>query len=253
MWLFGGDGTPIESFFVTVFASVIGIGVLYHIDLRDRLLAGAGIILVTAFVARIAVGISHFLLVIDPDYFLHPTEFNYLWDYEWLHESMRYLSIHWREESFLAGLPENFRTENKNAYLIAYMALLYHFTGTYPINMAVWNTLHTLYSAVIVSDLAVMCGATRKQAVLALGLVAFEPFGFISTIMWRDSFGQTAVVLGLYLVMIYRNNIWSLVIVLPIAAFLGYCHRTPYLIAMLLTSALLLLLESLQIVSFRSS
>ena len=48
-------------------------------------------------------------------------------------------------------------------------------------NIAPWNTLHTMYTAVMIAVLALKAGATRNQALVALALTALEPFGFISS------------------------------------------------------------------------
>ncbi len=236
MVLIGDQMTPLASILTL---SIVGLAavVLLNKLVLSRFLDGPALTIVAAaFIVRLSVGIVHYLLLIHPGYFEDPAGYTYLWDFEWMHESMIVTRNFWLDNSLLSPLPDWYLEWNKNAYLLAYAGILYYFCGVLPLNMTFWNTLHILYSAALISHLATRCGASRKQAMVALILVAFEPFGFISSHMARDSLGQFALVLGFYLLMICRDRLGLLILVTPLASFLGYSYRQPYLIAMSVTA-----------------
>ncbi|MBM4026927.1 MAG: hypothetical protein FJ280_16230 [Planctomycetes bacterium] len=187
------------------------------------------LILVSAYLLRCGIGIGHYLYFFTPNYFDDPSFFAYLWDYQWMHESMILVHDTWLRQGFLTPLPESFWELSKNATLMAYNGLLYYLTGINTLNLAPWNSLHSMYTAAIVGMLALKLGCRRDQAVIALALAAFQPFGMISSTFARDFVGQSWVALAVLLVIAtaHRPTLWA--VVLPAAGFLAYCQRQPYL------------------------
>jgi hypothetical protein len=224
----------------TSLAGALGIVVFWGLGLRAAFGSAALWILLASYGLRCLLGIAHYLLWMNPGYFNNPAAFTYHWDFEWMHESLVLVSDHWRTASLLAPLPDSFWEENKNAYLMIYNGLLYYLTGPHSLNIAPWNSLHNTYTAALVGSLALHLGSTRRQAILALGVVAFQPFLILTDVMARDTVGQTGLAIAVYLLVTTRAKpaLWALF--LPLAAFLGYCDRQPYALVVVAAAGLVL-------------
>ncbi|MGA8572954.1 MAG: hypothetical protein WBQ36_06950 [Desulfobaccales bacterium] len=239
MALFARHLPPQANFLVVTCACLTGIIIFYLAYARKALGRSCLGIVLCAFLLRVLVGAVHYLLLQDPNYFAHPSQYALAWDWEWMHQSMLFVANEFRNYGFLAKLPKWYWLENKNAYLLAYDALLYYFSGDYVLNIAPWNSLHIIYTGYIVGAIALQCGCSRKQALVALTLAVFQPFGFISTLMERDFVGQAWIALAVYLVLVAQARTWLLLCVLPISGFLAYCQRQPYLAVILVGAACL--------------
>ena len=233
MWLFGDLLTRLQSLLIVSSAAIIGLVFLSVFHVGNIFGKKVIYILCLAFIIKVIVGVWHYLYFIDSDYFIDNTSFSYRWDYEWMDEMMRFVSNYWRQNG-LSPLPASYYIGNKNPFLIAYNGILYFLSGDHPLNIAPWNVLHSLYIAILVGALALQSGATQSQSRIALTLAAFQPFGFISSIMWRDSVGQFWLILGAYLLIITRDKKYLWVFLLPVAWFFGWIYRQPYLLIILL-------------------
>ena len=237
MAMFARHLSPQASFLVVTCACLTGIIIFYLAYARKALGRSCLGIVLCAFLLRVLIGVVHYLWLKDPNYFAAPSQYTLSWDFEWMHQSMVFVANEFRNYGFLAKLPKWYWLENKNSYLLAYEAFLYYFSGDYVLNIAPWNSLHIIYTGYIVGAIALQCGCSRKQALVALTLAVFQPYGFISTLMERDFVGQTWVALAVYLVLVAQARTWLLLCVLPIAGFLAYCQREPYLLVILVGAA----------------
>jgi hypothetical protein len=156
-----------------------------------------------------------------------------------MHESMAKVSRLWHACGFMTMPNEAFFVVNKNAYLHIYNALLYYLNGEHVLNLAPWNILHTMYTGSIVATLASQIGANRKQVLLVLILVAFQPFGFLASIFRRDTVGQTWVVLSFYLIYATRNRPQWWLALLPFSMFLSFSMRRVYALLIAFISVLI--------------
>lgn len=233
MWVFGDALSPAGSLFAVSLASLAGVISIYFLYLRKALGTSTIYVVLGAFLLRLGVGIIHYLLIMQPDYFGAPASFTYLWDYEWMHQSMITVSNAWHLWGFLSPLPADYLLYTKNAYLLAYNAVLYFFSGVNALNVAPWNTLHSIYSAGIVAALGLRAGLSKKQATLALAIAAFQPFGLISSIFWRESVGQFFLALAIYLLVVTQGRLWLWIPLLPMSGLLGFCMREVYLLAVI--------------------
>lgn len=232
----------------------IGFGCLWALHAScGRLLFGkqAFWIIGIAFLTRLGVGSTHYITVINPEYFSNPDVFVYLWDFQWFHESLQFVSSHWHSDGLLAPLPEKYWVNNKNALLLAYCAIGYYFSGDFALTVAVWNSLHSVYTAFIVAALAGHLGANRQQRRFVLAFLAFQPFGMISSMMARDYVGQTWLAIAVYLLIALINwrVIWLLSI--PLAGLLAISVRQPYLIIILMGSGYVYLFQKKVVISGR--
>ena len=214
-----------------VFSSVTGILTVYFLSYfgLKKILGNKAIkILVVAFIVRLVVGIVHYVMFIQPDYFINPLTLNYYPDYDYNHNQLIYISNIWHQYGFLSPMPDTYFINNKNPLILQFMALVYYFAGGFALNLAVWNSLMNSYSAAIISMITYYNTNSRKYAIIALTFAAFQPFGFISSIVWRDSTGLFIVALAAFLLINYRKNLVLGLILLPIAGFLASWHRSPY-------------------------
>ena len=237
MAFFAKNLSPEVSFLVVTGACLTGIIILYLAYARKALGRSCLPIVGCAFFLRVLIGVVHYLWLMNPHYFANPSQYTLSWDFEWMHQSMLFVAKEFRDHGFLAKLPHWYWLENKNSYLLAYEALLYFFSGDYVLNIAPWNSLHIIYTGYIVGAIALQCGCSRTQALVALSLAVFQPYGFISTLMERDFVGQTWVALAVYLILVTQARTALLLCVLPISCFLAYCQREPYLVLILVGAA----------------
>lgn len=233
MLLFGYELSRYQSFLSVTCASFVGLFVISVTYVKNAFGKKASLIIYIAFILKVCVGVWHFLSFIDSYYFTSTGSYKYLWDYQWMHETMQFVSSYWRQYGLLSPLPESYFIGNKNPFLIAYNGILYFLSGDNHLNISPWNALHSLYVAILVGALALHAGATQMQARLALTLAAFQPFGFISNIMWRDSVGQLWLILGAYLLISTQGKKYLWIILLPVSCFLAWSLRQPYLLLIL--------------------
>lgn len=235
-----GDELPrSQSLLVVSAASVVGLSLVYEFYLRKALGVSSVPIILSAFILKTGVGILHYCYFLQPDYFAGFGDYSYLWDYQWMHEVMRYAADYWRLNG-LSALPEEYYLSNMNPFLYGYIALLYYLGGgANHLNIAPWNALHSVYVAILISALALRIGADKRQARIALILAAFQPFGFISSLMWRDSIGQFMLVFGYVLLTACQPIVVIWAVALAISCYLAWSVRQPYLIVMLATGVYL--------------
>lgn len=236
--------SPLISLIILAIVGLVGLLVLYATCGRRLFGKPALLIIGIAFLIRLGVGCTHYLTLMEPEYFSNPGSFEYLWDYQWYHESLLKVSGIWQSDGFLAPLPEKYWVENKNAVLLAYCSMGYYFSGEFPLTMAVWNSLHSIYTAFLIGALALHLGANRRQALFALAFLAFQPFGIISSMMVRDFIGQTWLAIAVYLiiVLIKWRALWAVAI--PVASLLAMSLRQPYLIIILLGAGFVMVLKN---------
>lgn len=239
MGFWGYDLTRFGSLLSVSSSALAGLLVFSALYVKRAFGKKAVYIICAAFLLKVFVGIWHYLSFFDPDYFRGLNGYSYFLDFEWMHRKMMLAADYWREEGF-SQLPASFYLGNKNPFLLAYNGVLYFLSGNNHLNIAPWNALHSIYVAILIGGLALRLGATKKQATFALALAAFQPFGFISNIMWRDSAGQAWLVLGVFMIIITENKKYLWPIILPLACFLAWSQRQPYLLVMLGLAAYML-------------
>lgn len=245
LWWCGDGWSPALSLTCVSLASFAGVLVLYQFYLRQVLGTSILSVILCAFVLRLGIGIVHYLLIMQPSYFDGASTYSYLWDYEWMHQSLAFVRKIWLTSGFLSPLPISYWNENKNAYLFVYTALLYYLSGVHALNISPWNTLHSTYTASIIAAIALQLGANRQQATFAFGLAAFQPFGFISSIMWRDTIGQSFIALAIYMLIFYQQRLWLWLLIVPLASWLAYMQRQPYIILILSVAAYIFYINKL--------
>lgn len=245
IWLFGYELTRYQSLLIVTSAALIGLLIVSITFAQKAFGKKALSIICIAFILKVFVGVWHYLYFLEPDYFTSTGSYKYFWDYVWMNETMQSAASYWRH-SGLSPLPESYYLGNKNPFLLAYNGILYFLSGDNHLNIAPWNALHSLYVAILIGALALQAGATQAQSRLALTLAAFQPFGFISSIMWRDSVGQLWLILGAYLLISSREKRLLWIVILPVSCFLAWSLRQPYSLVILMLAVYIYLSSALQ-------
>ena len=122
MAISGDMVTPEDSFLFVTIASIAGIVAFYWLYGKKAFGRSCLTIVLLAFLLRLITGVVHYLLIIDPNYFANPSHYNYLWDFQWMHESMIQVSNEFHEWGFLTKMPNRYYLINKNAYITIYNA-----------------------------------------------------------------------------------------------------------------------------------
>jgi hypothetical protein len=119
--------------------------------------------------------------------------------------------------------------------IIKHFALHYWMSNLYlsgsfnPFDIAVQNSLYSIYTAVLILAISKYLGATAKQMKYTLIIAVYQPFSMISSIIWRDVVGQFFVALGGYLTLLSVNKkVHVAIILLLIASFSMLMQRTLY-------------------------
>lgn len=216
----------LASFFWALSSGLVALFVLCRILLKRHLSLKTSIIVLIIFILRVFVGLFHYLLSFDAKYFNSVKDYVYLWDYEWLHSLMVYVSNFWRENGF-GMLPIEY-FGNKHAIIIVYMSLLYFLGAPHYLNIIILNSLHAVFVAVLVWAVSKFIKDSQtSQHVLYVALL--QPFGLGSSIMWRDSVGQLFVIAAITL-LIFSKTGWEDIFVITVSSCLMFINRSVYML-----------------------
>ncbi len=205
-------GLPLATLIASYFSALLAVIFLLYMLQINGVITRRLLVLATAlFTLRVLVGVFHYIIFMDGDYFASeaPT-LSALFEYEWLNNSMIIVSQYWTKQGF-NSLPVEFLLATKNTFLMPYFALLYYLGGNeHFLNVTILNSFHALLVAVLVTGLASSISSQKiTHAVFVIALL--QPFGFISSIMWRDSVGQFFLIAGGIMIIPTQGRIRDLV------------------------------------------
>lgn len=195
-------GSAIVTLITTYISALLAISFLFfHLRRTGVISAHLALVGVIIFSIKVFIGIAHYLLFMDSEYFSSNSPvFAYLNDFEWLNLMMLRISEHWIDFGF-GTFPLDFVVqEQKNVLLLPYFSLLYYLGGNeHFLNVTVVNSFHNILVAAVVANFA--ASIAPKKVVAATFLICLmQPFGLLSSIMWRDSAGQFFLVVGAILI-----------------------------------------------------
>jgi hypothetical protein len=223
--VFNADSGAYYSYVISNVAGLIAVITLYLFLLgRNKGL----LIIILIYSLKIYIGTWHFLTFIQPGYFQGNTSYDFLYDYRWMYESMSFLADYRHENGYFCLLPDSFLEENKNAYLFMFTSDLFYFGGIYVLNICVYNTMFSLFTAIIIVFIGKhYFNLNVQQSRFLFLLAALYPMSLIPSMVYRDVIGQFIITLGgLLLIYIIKNN--RLIILLPFACFLFFMQRKVY-------------------------
>ena len=228
----GYNSDKLSSLIFTIFFGFISV---LFLSLYAKQYIGKGYsliyLLLAAFFIKISTGVIHFLLLVQPDYFLTYSEPDFLSDYLWFHHFIKYIAEYHIDNGFWSLIPaENFLQErfNKSFFLAYFTSNLYYFSGAHFLNISIFNTLFSLYTSVIIGILTLKITNNKQYAYNAVFLTAFQGFSMISSIMMRDIVGQFFITLAVFGMYSFRQNILRTIIFFPIARLLFFSQRNAY-------------------------
>jgi len=239
--LLAGDQSPAGTFCSAFFAGAVGVFVS---ALSLRKCAGFKqflAVIVTAYLLRVLVGMFLCLQVMNPNYFDGDGRYlNKNWEFRWTYENIMTASDsvlkkgEWRTKKIF---PTN---EDKNAYIHTWIGyFMAAGQSRHCLDLAPFNAFHHIIAGIFVVGLALACGYQQRVAMFSGALIAWIPWAFASSIMWRDSVGFAWVVLAMVFLCIGREFglLGSLLSAIP-AAFLAWADRSPYLIVVVVVTFL---------------
>lgn len=187
---------------------------------------------IIAFIARIAVGIWCYLVENDPDYFSKDGFFvTTNWEFLWTYENASYAA---NSLSFGEWLPTTIfnNGENKNPNIHAWMGYFLAAGGErHALDLAPFNSFHHVIAGVLCLSLSLLKGFSWRVSYISGILIAWIPWAFPASLMWRDSIGIAWMVLSIYLVVLGRmyGKVSTLLVAIP-ALFLAYSVREVYVL-----------------------
>lgn len=259
-WALPKGDSPLGSFNAAFLAGGIGL-VVSSVSLRRvqgyRLFL---VLLLAAYLLRVLVGVYFYQKVVDPDYFEGNGKFRATsenWEYQWTYlHAADVAKIIASNGLNLSGLldPDGADSGNealrhsdtfnakldKNAYIHTWMGSFLAAGGSRnALDLAPFNAFHHCFAAILVVACALACRFTVTAAVRGGTLVAWVPWGFAASIMWRDSVGFAWVTLAVTILCLGRRGgiAGTLLAFIP-AAFLAWADRLPYLTAIAVIAAL---------------
>jgi hypothetical protein len=185
----------------------------YGFNIQNYLLFG--------FLLKLLIGFLFWQFYIFPNYFWDSSSF-----FHFQHEE--YLLT----ESWMRDIAED-RIKNGFFYLSPQLLFIEHFeihflmsnmylSGSFnPFDLSVQNSLFSIYTAFVILNITSYFGANSIQLRNSLLIALFQPFSIVSSIIWRDVFGQFFVSLGGLLMIKCLNKKFITVLILILLASLS--------------------------------
>ena len=203
------------SFLIVFFAAFVA---LYYLGNRGVYKYGFNIrqYFIIGFLVKIVIGFLFWEFYMFPNYFsistsqFHFDHFEFLYTNHLMQEFAEY-----RISNGIFSYPI-LTFFSKSGFIHYFMSNIYLSGSFNPLDLAVQNSLFSIFTALIIAHIVKSEGGSSKQIKLALLLGIFQPFSLISTIIWRDVVGQFFIALGGYL--LYRatrvNKILMLIFII---------------------------------------
>lgn len=187
-------------------------------------------VIIAAFFLRVIVGVDLYLLS-DPEYFLGSGAYiDFNREYYLTYENSLKASQHllsggdWRWFNlFNSG-------ETKNPALHMWMGYFLSMTGSMnAMDLAVFNSFHHVIASILISAVAIHLNYSIRSAALTAATIAWLPWSFPASIMWRDEVGMALLAFAVILLAIgKKSNIVLSLLYLVFASWLVYHNRTVY-------------------------
>ena len=232
------------SFAVVSISALTALGIQGY-RLKQKLGFNLLRILVIGFIVKLVIGYLFWQFYLFPDYFTNPTShirFNhreYLYT-EWL---MKDIASERLSSGFFYVSPIILTFKHLKIHYL--MSNLY-MSGSYnPFDLAVQNSLFSMYTAVLVMAVARMLGATPRQLRFTTLLAVYQPLTMISSIIWRDTVGQFFVAFGGYLTFkAARSRFYIAFLLLLAGSFSMFMQRDIYFFFPLLVYTTYIIVQS---------
>lgn len=264
MWVMAGVGVFFVLYALTCgdspaasFASALGaggVGVAVG-SLCLRGLPGYRIFLaliLAAYLLRSLAGVGFYLNSRDASYFDSNGKYvDANWEFRWTYQYVMMAADsvtkkgEWR--------PTRIFDEklDKNPFIHAWMGyFMAAGGGRNALDLTPFNAFHHAVAGILIACAALACGYSQLVSLYSGGIVAWIPWGFAGSLMWRDSVGFAWVVLAVLLLCIGKNYgiMGGLFFAIP-AGFLAWADRSPYLMAIALIALLSMVFDQQKAIS----
>ena len=206
--LIGSGLGRLESYLAVLFSATLSI--LYLAYKFNRLFEiNIMISAIVGFSVKLLIGYMFWEFYMWPDYFSSQNTSIAFDHYEYLytHNNIEKIAEYRIDNGFFTILPIEYLLEQGKYLFINYiLSNLYMSGNSNLLDFSVQNTLFSFYTAVIISLIAMGFGTTKSQTKVVFIISLFQPFSFISTMIWRDVVGQFFVMFGVYLLLLSFNS-----------------------------------------------
>lgn len=228
--IWGNKNTPLSSFI-----SISVIFLLITVFLAGILLKSREWILffVLAYLIKLSIGFFHYLYFIDPLYFLSKGNKVYL-----TRENAGVFSeiLNQAHEKIKNGLLyySSIGRSGSHSEILNFISIPFIYSGDYILTLAPINTFFSILTSInilIISKFKL--GFENKKLKYIAILTAYFPMTLISSLIYRDIVGIALMSIGLLLIILSKRFITQFLMVI-IAAYLFYLHRTVYPVILLI-------------------
>lgn len=205
--LVGGELGRGESYLVALFAALSSVIYLSHQYYRCFKINILLITLVGVFV-KLSIGYIFWQFYVWPEYFLNLSSSMKFDHYEYLITTRAMEAIaQYRIDNGYFSVPLGLVLVQGKYFFINYvMSNLFISGNSNLLDISIQNTLFSIYTAIMISLISIKFGLNRSQIKTIFIISLFQPFSFISIMMWRDVVGQFFVIFGFYLVLTSFNS-----------------------------------------------
>ena len=249
MWavaLFAQGQSPAASLVITTAAGLLGTIAASGWLRKFPFGTTARFLIAVAFLARVVVGTGLYLSIQDPAYFKSNGAFvSDNWEFRWTYESTSYAADNlvmygeWRPTVIFQ------EAEDKNAAIHTWMGWFLAATGArHALDLAPLNSFHNVLAALFLISLALALKYSVRAAFISGILLAWYPWSFPASIMWRDQVGLSWLILAALLLYLGLNTRVLGVILILLSVALAGSVREVYGLVFLAISAIAILAGS---------
>ena len=234
--LSGDELNRIESYSLLFLISSMSI---LYLSFQFHILFGVNILLIGifGFYTKLLIGYMFWQFYMWPDYFSDLSS-DIIFDHrEYLFFAKNAkLIAEYRIDHGFFSFNKDFLDSTSILYQNKYIFLNYIISNLFMsgnfnlLDFSIQNSLFSVYSSIIISLIGLKLECTKKQAKIIFIIALFQPFSFISVMLWRDVVGQFFVFFGVYLLLQLNEAkfIKSTIMLLFSSISMG-CLRTVYI------------------------
>lgn len=233
LFIFGKSDNPFASMVITIVAGFLAL-IVASLLLRAIFFKNYFLILLGTFVIKTSIGISHYLIYIQPSYFSGgPLDF--LSDYTQMHTMMSIAADSRIHNGFFSLVNSQLFLINKDYLFYYVLSTLYYFTGSHALNICVFNAFISSLTAVIVLHLYSLIDKTVLKGGFVLWLACLFPMNLIASALMRDIAGQFFIAMGLLILSLDYKNYTTRLISIAVSMLLMSLQRAIYLLFPIIT------------------
>ena len=188
----------LHSYFIALSGGLLSISLLFLI-LKKYISRGMFLLAILFFVIKLLTGTIHYILLFDNDYFASSvSSFDYLFEYNWLFDSMGIIS-----EGLSTGDNDallNQQEVNKNYEMVLFLSMLFLLGGAKTLHFACFNSLILVLTSLFIYFIGLKVNGTQRECFFIFLVSLLQPFEFITSILARDTLGQFFIIFSVYFI-----------------------------------------------------